>query len=221
MANNAINIVFENYSGLIKDIKKIERQSEKAVQRTISDFKSRGPGWVSQEVREEYNIKRKDVNEANMGVKRRGRSGIKITGVSVDDMAIVYQGRPLTLTHFGMIPKTIPGLSDNRVTVKLGGVYRRVRTRSPIVVRATIKKGQRELITGKYDTPVFIAQNPRKIGQYLPFQRKGAERTDFESIRTVSVPQMVTNEKVAEDIHKRINEELSKRLQHHLKNLVK
>lgn len=215
-----VNVVMENYDGLIKNIANINKQSEKAVQRTISDFKSRGPGWISQEIVKEYNIKKKDVNEAKKSVKKGGNK-IKVAGTRVDNLSIVYWGRPLTLTHFGMTPRQIPRLTDKRVTAKIGNQFRTVRTRSPITVRATIKKGNTKVIKGEYDEPIFIAENPKKAGQYLPFQRRGKERTPVDVIKTVSVPQMVTNEKVAENIHGRINEELGKRLEHHLKTLVK
>lgn len=52
-----------------------------------------------------------------------------------------------------------------------------------------------------------------------PFQREGDEKYSLKVIKTVSVLQMITNETVSENIHKRINIELGKRLEHHLKRL--
>ena len=197
MASGAMNVVIENYRELTRDIENINKQSKKAVQRTISDFKSRGPGWVSQEVVKEYNIKKKDINEAKKGV-RKGGNKIRIAGTSVDNLSIVYQGRLLTPTHFGMKPTSRPAKNK------------------PYVVSAQIKKGGGRKALGH---KVFLGQAPNGVN--LPFQRRGDARYPIDVIKTVSVPQMVTNEKVAEQIQTRVGQELGKRLDHHLKNLVK
>lgn len=220
MASGTMDVVIKNYNELVKDIENIEKQSEKVVQRTISDFKSRAPGWVSKEVVKEYNIKKSDVNETNKGV-RRGRIKIRAGGKKINDLCILYQGRRLTPTHFGMSPEKMPELTDKKVTIRTGNKFHTVRSRAPITLSATIKKGHRVTINGKYNEPVFIAANPKKKDQYIPFQRKGKERTNFVSIRTVSVPQMITNEKVSKNIRKQINEKLGKRLEHHVKTALK
>lgn len=199
MATGAMNVVIENYRELTRDIENINKQSKKAVQRTISDFKSRGPGWVSQEVVKEYNIKKKDINEAKKGVSKGGNK-IRIAGTRVDNLSILYQGRLLTPTHFGMKPTSRPAKNK------------------PYVVSAQIKKGGGRKALG---SSVFLAPSGRAGTKQIPFQRRGTERTPIDVIKTVSVPQMVTNEKVAKEIQKRINQELGKRLDHHLKNLVK
>ena len=58
-------------------------------------------------------------------------------------------------------------------------------------------------------------------GLNLPFQRKSSKRTDMKSVRTISVPQMITNETVAENIQEKIKDGLSKRLDHHLEQMAK
>ena len=199
MAAGSMSVVIQNYNTLTRDIQNINKQSKKAVQRTISDFKSRGPGWVSQEVTKEYNIKKKDVNEAKKSVSKGGNK-IKVAGTRVDNLSILYQGRLLTPTHFKMKPTVRP---ENK---------------APYTVTAQIRKGTGRKALGH---KVFLAPSGSAGTIQIPFQRRGDARKPIDVIKTVSVPQMVTNEKVAEQIHKRINEELNKRLQHHLKNLVK
>jgi hypothetical protein len=54
-------------------------------------------------------------------------------------------------------------------------------------------------------------------GQYLPFQRVSKNRNDIEVKKTVSLPQMISSERTAEGIQKVINENLEKRLDHHMK----
>lgn len=199
MASGTMNVVIENYQSLTRDIQQIEKQSKKAVQRTISDFKSRGPGWVSQEVAKEYNIKKKDINEAKKGVNKGGNR-IKIAGTRVDDLSILYRGRLMTPTHFAMKPKGRP------------------EGKAPYTVTAQIKKSRGRKPLGHR---VFLAPSGSAGTMQIPFQRRGDARMPIDVIKTVSVPQMVTNETVSEQIQKRIKEELGKRLQHHLKNLVK
>ena len=56
---------------------------------------------------------------------------------------------------------------------------------------------------------------------YIPFQRKSTNRTDVHPIKTVSLPQMITNEKVASNIYNVIDEKLGKRLEHHLQQMTR
>ena len=192
----AMDIMISNYDEIVGDIKDIKNKSKKVVERTVSDFKSRGPGWVSQEVVKEYNIKKKEINAAKKGVKNAGT--IKVHGTKISDLSIVYEGRLLTPTHFGMTPKARP---------QSGKSY---------VVQAKIKKSTRKKALG---SKVFLAHSGSAGTIQIPFQRKGDDRLPINAIKTVSVPQMITNDVVAKNIHKRINDELGKRLEHHLKQM--
>lgn len=228
--SNEMKIIIEGYDNVINEIQAMEAKSAKIVNRTVADFKSRGPGWAAQEVVKVYNIKKSDVNEHKKGIKNRGT--IKVQGVKLDNLALIYRGRPLTFTHFGMTPKKPPKLTEKRVKIYIPGKgFRTVRQRAKVQVKATIYRGKQETVTGKYSTPVFIQENPKQAGQYLPFQRTGKKTKDengketekdaFVSLRSASVPQMIENEKVAENIHMRCNEGLGKRLEHHLKQALK
>ena len=194
-----MKIVIDGYDDVINEIQAMKAKSEKVVNRTVSDFKSRGPGWISQEVMKEYNIKKKDINETKKGVIK-GRSKIRIKGAKLDDLSIVYRGRVLTPTHFAMKPTMRP--TKNR----------------PYVVSAQIKKTGGRVILGH---KVFLGKSGKEGSKQIPFQRKGKDRYPIESIKTVSVPQMITNETVSEGIHKSINEGLGKRLEYHLKQVMK
>lgn len=194
---DSMNISIKGFDEVIAEINAIEANGRKVIQRTTSDFKSRGPGWISQEVTKEYNIKKKDVNETKTGVKNKG--SIKVKGVKLDEIVIEYKGRLLTPTHFGMTPKVRP-------------------ERGPYVVAAKVKKsdGKKPL-----SSKAFLAAAGGEGTTHIPFQRKGSERLPIDVIKTVSVPQMITNETVSENIHQRINTELGKRLEHHLKQMKK
>ena len=63
---------------------------KKAVKRTVSDLKQRVPGWISEKVMEEYNIKKKDIREA-LKIKSRTTT-VEISGVKVDSLDFVFKG---------------------------------------------------------------------------------------------------------------------------------
>lgn len=196
MASGIMQITIQGYDDIINSINNMRAQSEKAVQRTISDFKSRAPSWISQEVCKEYNIKKKDVNEHKKGVKNQGK--IKVKGTKIDNIEIVYQGRVMTPTHFGMKPTS--------------------RQNKPYQVTAQItKNGGRKALGSN----VFLASSGGAGTTQIPFQRRGTARTPIDVVKTLSVPQMITNTSVSANIRKRINEEMKKRLEHNLQRIRK
>ncbi len=197
MAAGAMNVIIDGLDSVVDELQDMHDRSKKVVQRTIADFKSRGPSWISQEVAKEYGIKKSDVNETKAGI--RGRSSVRVHGTRIDDLSIIYRGRVLTPTHFGMKPRIRP-------------------RKGPYVVTALIKRSSGRKPLGE---KVFLGtpKNAKAETPQLPFQREGDARYPIEVIKTVSVPQMITNETVSENIHKRINTELGKRLEHHLKRL--
>lgn len=147
----------------------------------------------------EYNIQKKDINKAKKAVVK-GKSQIRIKGAKLDDLSTIYRGCLLTPTHFSMKPTMRP--SKNR----------------PYIVSAQIKKAGGRVPLGKR---VFLGASGGNGSKQIPFQRKSDNRYPIISIKTVSVPQMITNKKVSEGIHKNINEGLEKRLDHHLKQALK
>ena len=217
-SQGSINIAIEGAEDLKAKLAKMNKQSETVVKRTVSDFKSRAPAWVSAAVTEYYAIKKSDVKGAMTGVKK-GIGKIKVAGVTVDEISLVYSGRLLTPTHFKMKPTTPPKKRDkdtrlipgqNIKSDKAVGDVAIVNPLAPYQVTAEIKKGHRVTFPGQ----TFLGTN--KGAGYIPFQRQSDERTDIKSIKTVSIPQMITNEQVGEEIKKKIDEGLSKRLEHHL-----
>lgn len=192
-----LNIAIKNYDSIINELEKTEEKGKKVVNRTIGDFKSRGPGWVSQEVVKEYNIKKSDVNEHKKNVKNKG--SIKVKGVKLDNIQIIYQGRVLTPTHFGMKPKKRP-------------------KKGPYIVTAEIKKNERKPL----GQSIFLAPAGGDGTTQIPWQRDGdAKRLPILVVKTLSVPQMITNEKVSENIYDRLNEEMEKRLAHNMERIMK
>lgn len=217
-SQGSINIAIEGAQDLKAKLEKMNAQSQTVVKRTVSDFKSRAPAWVSAAVTETYAIKKAEVKGAMTGVKK-GIGKIKVAGVTVDEISLVYSGRLLTPTHFKMKPTTPPKKRDkdtrlipgqNIKSDKAVGDVAIVTPLAPYQVTAEIKKGHRVTFPGQ----TFLGTN--KGAGYIPFQRQSDEREDIKSIKTVSIPQMITNEEVTKQIQKNIDEGLGKRLEHHL-----
>lgn len=179
----------------------IDAQGEagkKAVSNTIKDIKSRAPGWIASETAAVYNIKKTEITPAKTEENRKKKAvSISTSGGTLETVSIVYRGRTLTPIHFSMTPK-MP------------------RKQKKYSISFEVFKGNRMRIRGRYLTTPFLAPVKRGSDKYIVFQRKSFKRTDMESIRTVSVPQMLGNSKVQSGINEKIIGSVEQRLQHHL-----
>lgn len=223
MASSSVSISIADYKKLCDNLEAINADAEKAISRTVSDFKNRAPGWVSAAVTEEYTIKKQNVKSSLKGAKKAGT--IEISGSVVDNIQLDYRGRSLTPTHFKMSPRKPSDKRDKKTRLIPGGNIEgfagEVAAVRPIrgpKIKVEIHKGKKETLNGKYEPKPFLATNG--YGTFLPFQRKGDMRERIVSIKTTSVPQMITNEKVSEDIQKRIEEGMEKRLEHHIQQAL-
>lgn len=213
---SGVRMVIKNYEGLKKKLDDKKKAPQKVMKALSSDASKRVPGWVSTEVTKTFGVKKSDISGKKIGNVRVQGNDIK------KSLKVIYTGRPLTHTHFSMSP-TAP---------KEGGGY---------TLKATIIKGQRKTLgqvkklTKKQraamaknftrsgskssdHSPIMLMR--ANGGQYLPFQRKSANRNDIEAIKTLSLPQMVSSERTEADIQNAINEGLGKRLDHHMKRYM-
>ena len=83
-----------------------------------------------------------------------------------------------------------------------------------------------ELLRGRDASEVLNAlmhTGNRKQGgvNYIPFQRQSQNRKDIKAIKTLSMPQMVSNQEVEKDIYEAINEKLGKRFDHYVDTYLK
>lgn len=194
-----LKIEAKNLARLSKELARRVEPAKKVIQATTGDMRSRVPGLVATEVREVYNIQKKEITPiARNGKPKKLAGHISVSGQTVEAVQIVYEGRPLTPTHFGMKPKKLTGRGKKRKEIT-----------------AEIKKGQRKAL----HTDAFLGSN--RGGGYIPFKRTGAGRYPIESIKTVSLPQMVDNPNVKEKIESGVNDLLSKRLEHNIKRFMK
>lgn len=188
--------VLANYERLVKTLDNIAGiEAEKVIKKCTADAKSRAGGWVSAAVREVYNISPSDMKSALEG-KGRGNGQLQNEGNLVESVVLTYKGRVLTPTHFKMNPAQ--------------------RKPKPYRVSQEVFKGQRKNLPAG----VFLASSGGEGSKQIPFQREGSERTPIKSIKTLSIPQMIENEKVQPLIQEKIDEGLSKRLENHVKQML-
>lgn len=214
-ATVGVRLEIKNYKGLKKKLDDMKKAPQKVMKALYSDARKRVPGWVASEVTDVYGVKKTEITGKKIG-------GVRMQGGDIKNLKVIYTGRPLTHTHFSMSPK-VP---------KEGGSY---------TLKATVIKGQRKTLgnvkkltkaqraslaknftgsgsKGSLNSPIMLMR--ANGGQYLPFQRKSADRNDIDVIKTVSLPQMVSSERTHEAIQTAISEGLGERLEHHMKRYI-
>lgn len=214
----AVDVKVEGLEDILTGLDKRKEYVAKAVNSTCKEFKSRAPGWINRAVAHHYTIKEKEVKDS---LKAKHNCGTTVLGgITLDDIRLEYRGRVLTFAHFKFTPKD-PGINLRKKRTLIPG--QRTTSESPVVwayqhkarkVMVTVKRGHKEILKGKYLTTPFIAS--MNGSPVMPFQRTAQKNQTVKSMRSVSIPQMITNDKVAEDINGRIDRQLGKRLQHHL-----
>lgn len=186
-----------------KQLEKDAKAAQKVLTATGNDMRRRVPGKVADEVVTAYGIKKSEITPISKSAKKPKKTAgsIRVKGATVSEVSITYAGRLLTPTHFSMTPKAPPKPTGKK------------RRRNPIT--AQIKKGQRKSL----GSDVFLGSN--RGGGYIPFRRTTKSRYPIESVKTLSLPQMIDNENVSKRIQQDINELLEKRLEHNLKRFLK
>ena len=204
---------------IVKRLQRLDNGGREALQRTVNDFTTRAPAWVSKGIREHYGVDTAAIKDAATKPKR-GKTTIKVAGITVDGATLEYNGRTLTPLHFKMNPKKAPDAQQKEPgripgqAIAGGSPVAMVAPPKAYRVAATIIKGQR----AKLPPGTFIAAG--NGGVSLPFQRTGKGRTPIEAVRTLSVPQMIDG-RARETIEQMISEKLGERFQHHVERVMK
>lgn len=186
----AVKVSIDNLREVKKNLEEIGKVPEKITRATVSDIRSRAPAWVSQCVRGVYGISAKDLSKPDIkkgGPKKAGT--VQVKGDTIESLLMIYRGRVLTPTHFGMTPRTLP--KGKRYTVK-----------------AAVFKGRKKPLGHS----VFLGSN--KGGGYIPFQRTTGKAYPIKAVKTLSLPQMIDNETVNAQIGIKLTEEIGKRFEH-------
>lgn len=207
-----------DFDQTFKELNKMQTNAQKVIDRTLNDFRSRGPGWAAQEVTKEYNIKKAEVSKG-------GDAGKVKATAETDNLSITYTGRVLTPVHFGMNPKS------PRSSYTLSATVHKGQKKTWGKVKKLTKK-QRQNIgrnfthqstssSGNSPNMLMYTGNKKEDGtDYIPFQRLGFRRENVFVRKTVSLPQMVSNETVHENIDKVLDEKLGKRLDHYMERYL-
>ena len=143
------------------------RSGKVAIQRTVSDFNSRAPAWVSKGIRQHYGVDTAAIKSAGPQ-KKRGATHINVAGVSVNGATLEYKGRTLTPTHFKMSPKSRP-TKRRRAPILIPGQMLNsspevgtVRPPAPYQITAQIIKGQRARLP---DNTFMGRSEERRVGK--------------------------------------------------------
>jgi hypothetical protein len=199
----------KNLPSLMKSLKGLSPLADEIVQRTVSDFKSRGPAQVRKAVGQVYNITNKELKgDLDPEISKKKVGSIRLGGRTVGNLALVYTGRALTPRHFKMNPLD---------TYSHAGNARKK------IVKATIIKGRRIALGSNVFTAPGKAGKTKGTGQFLPFQRTSAPRLPIDVVRTIGVPQMIQlkdgspNPRTAPRIDYFLWDMLDKRLANHIK----
>lgn len=215
----AFSVTMKDGAKLALRIQKIKDGSETAIRRTVSDFKSRAPGWISKGVRQFYGVDTAAIKEAGPRVKS-GATHVHISGAQIDAASLEYKGGMLTTTHFSQSPKGANPKGFKKGLQRIPGQY--TSSGSPVVfskvpkeykIKVRILKGS----AGVLPPGTFIATH----GATLPFQRTSEARKPILPVKTISVPQMVSSDRAKETVNNLINENLEKRFEHHVQQALK
>lgn len=207
---------------LQKKLDSMKKAPEKVIKRTMSDIRTRAPGWIAAEVVKTYGVKKKAITGQDIG-------NVKVKGSKPMNAKIRYTGRVLTPTHFGVSP-TAPKENRGGYTLKasiikgeratLGKIKKLTKKQRKALVKNFTRSGTR--ISERSPIMLMGTGNKKEGGtNYIPFQRKSTRRTDIKAIKTVSLPQMVSSERTKPGIQQAINTGLQKRLDQHMKLLEK
>lgn len=180
---SGVSMAIKNYKTVMKKLDDKKKAPQKVMKALFSDATKRVPGWVATEIINVYGVKKSEITGKKIG-------SVKMQGSDIKNLKVIYTGRPLTHTHFSMSPKE----------PKAGGGY---------TLKATVLKGQRKTLgqvkkltkkqraalaqnfTGSgtqssQRSPIMLMR--ANGGQYLPFQRKSANRNDIDVVKTISLP---------------------------------
>ena len=227
---NFFDIRIKNLKKIEKDIKKMSHAPEIVSKRVVNDFKGRAPGWIAKEVCAVYNIKQGEVKPSQQGSVGSSIGNIDVRGKTISSVTLVYRGRLLTPTHFNMTPKEPPHTRNSGYTIKVSIKKKQRKTLGK--VRKLNKKQKKNI--GKNFTkqgeqnspksPIMLLHTGNKKGSgtnYIPFQRVSQQRNDLKAIKTISMPQMISNPVVKERIDDRLSVEMQKRLNNHMNKYMK
>ncbi len=208
--------VVKNYKKLQKQVSDMKAAPQKTLTALTKDVRARAPGWIATEVVKQYGIKKSDILGQKVGT-------VKVEGQTFEQTRIRYTGRMLTHTHFGMSPSA-PKPNRGAYTLKativkgqrstLGKVKKLTKKQTAALGKNLSGQGQKK----SDHSPIMLMR--ANNSPYLPFQRVSKNRNDLKVRKAISLPQMVSSERTQEGIQATLNENIQKRLDHHMKRFM-
>lgn len=222
MGNSLIELNTRDCNETIKKLYKLQEAPEKVCKAVVSDFKARAPSWIAAEVTKVYTINKKEISPSKTGNGSKA-GNISVRGRKISDVAIIYSGRLLTPTHFKMSPKQS---SNGGYTLKVEVIkgykktWDKVKKLTKKQLKNVGKNFTRQGTQNSSKSPKMLMHTGNRTSDgtnYIPFQRVSLRRNDIQALKTVSVPQMVSNEKVSQGIDASITTNMTKRLDQQMK----
>ena len=211
----SVTCQIKNYKALRKQFEDMKKAPRQVIKSITAEATKRVPGWVAAEVSKVYGVKKGEITNNKIGK-------VKAEGKSIEQVKVIYTGRVLTPTHFGMSPKA-PKPDRGAYTLKasiikgeratLGKVKKLTKKQRAALAKNFTRSGERK----SDHSPVMLMPTG---STYIPFQRKSTNRKDVEAIKTVSLPQMVSSKRTEEGIQNAISENLGKRLDHYMERYM-
>jgi hypothetical protein len=191
MAKDQVFVDTKQLNRLTIELKGFEKQIPGAVFSALNRTLDHAITQVGRIVPKAYAVKAKDVkNSFAGGIKRPTKTDLTAS--------ITSKGHTLSLANFPHNPKQPPSSGEK---------YK---------VKATIRRDKGSQTINTSPKP-FVATTGAKSDdkvQYNVFRRVGSKRLPIKIIRTLSIPQMITNEGVGELIQKSASEKLEERITH-------
>lgn len=191
MAQEKISLSLKDYKDLLEKVRSYQYAGENIVLLTISDVRSKVNTKMDNAVREVYNLKRGETKKIG---------GLKQQGDKLDVAKLVYYGRQLIPTEKRFSLKSNPASGKGL----------------PYQMTAEIEKGKTENLP----KGTFLAMNKwKKIKR--PFQREGGDRYPIESVKTISLPEMIEDTRVSKPAQSEIDALIEERINHHIEEAMK
>lgn len=193
MANDTVRIDTSQLDRLTNELKGFEKEVAEGARLALNRSIDYTITQTARFVTLNYSIKSADVKKSfDGGIKKPSRSDLTAT--------ITSKGHTLSFAHFPYTPK------NNKRAKK--SIF-------SSMVMVNIIKSKGKVVSRKGFVASTGATSQDKT-QFNVFKRLGKARLPIAPIRTLSVPQMITNEKVGPLIQKAAQEKFDERLEHEI-----
>ncbi len=207
------NVIYANTKQLDQVADLLQNYPKEAVQ-IMNSVLSRAADTVRVEagrrIPKVFGAPQKEIKSALNSRQRKVRTVMGASGIG--SVSVVILGRPLTLTRFRHTPTTPPHATKK-------GKRRKVQAKAKIYnAKGNIPVGPLKGLDGQNRSVFLIPVKKSTDERYLFAYRSGSDggRRKLKVLRSLSIPQMVTNEEVGPVIVDKVNETMMTRLTHEL-----